>query len=206
MTDDDGLDPRGAAELIARTAEHTRRSLSVRLPVVYTAWGAAWLVGLGGMWLSVRGQDPYRGPDALSATILGVLLVGAVAVTMITVSRGTRGVRGNSQIQGTIFGLSWPIGYAALFALIGAVGRRGASDQVMGLLGSSGPLLITGVIFVLGAAIWLDRSMVAVGCWLALVAGMGAFTGPVTVLLIDAIAGGGGFLAAAGYLSARKHP
>lgn len=206
MSDQEGLDPRAAAELIGRTEAHTRRSLAIRLPAVYAAWGTAWLVGLGVMWLSVRGQDPYQGPGALSAILLGVLLVAAMAVTAVMVIRATRGLEGVSEVRGRIYGLSWPIGFAAWFAVVGGVAQQGASDQVLGVLGASGPLLVTSVIYVLGAAIWLDWSMFVIGAWLALVTAVGAFTGPVTVLLVDAVAGGGGFLAIAAYLAAGRRP
>lgn len=206
MSEEPGLDPRAAAALIARTDAHTRRSLQVRLPQLYAAWGTAWLLGLGAMWLSVRGQDPYRGPGVPSAVVLGVLLAAAILVTVVTVARATKGVQGVSELQGRLYGLSWPVGFAAWFAIMGGAAHQGANDQVLGLLGASGPLLVTSVIYLVGAAIWLDRSMSAMGVWLALVVAVGAFTGPVTVLLLDAVAGGGGFLAVASYLAVRRRP
>lgn len=204
MSGEEQLDPRTAAALIAQTEQRTRRSLEVGLPRLYAAWGLAWLLGLGAMWVSVRGQDPYRGPGAASAVVLGVLLAAAVVVTVVTVARATRGVEGVSEMQGRLYGLSWPVGFAAWFAVMGGVARQGASEEVMGLLGACGPLLVTSVIYLVGAAIWLERSMFLVGAWLALVTAVGAFTGPVSVLLVDAVAGGGGFLVAAGYLATTR--
>lgn len=200
-SDDDRLDPRAAAALMAQTTDHTRRSLDVSRPVLYLAWGIAWLVGLGAMWLSVRDQHPYRGPAAFSAVLLGVLIIAALTVTMVVVIRATKGVKGPSEIQGRMYGLSWPIGFATYFATYGAVHQQGASDQLMGILGAAGAPLVTSLMYLLGGALWLDWSMFAMGGWLAVVTGIGAWTGPVTMLAAEALAGGGGFLLMAAFLT-----
>jgi hypothetical protein len=203
MPDDEVLDPQAAAALMQQTRQHTSDSLRIKLPWVYAAWGVAWLVGLGAMWLSVQSRHPYHGPSTTSAVLLGILIVAAIAVTMVVVIRATRGVQGTSEMQGRLYGLSWPIGFAALFAIEGSLASHGASDAVMGLIGAAGPLLITAVIYLVASAMWLDRSMFALGAWLAVVTGVAVQTGPVTVLLIEALAGGGGFLVAAAVLSRR---
>jgi hypothetical protein len=54
------------------------------------------------------------------------------------------------------------------------------------------------------AGMWLDRVMFWLGGWALVVAAAGAWTGPVGVLFMDAVAGGGGFLAAAALLAWRN--
>ncbi len=204
MPEDETMDAGAAAALMQQTDERTRTALRVRLPPVYAAWGVAWLAGLGAMWLSVRGQQPYRGPSAASAVLLGLLILAAIAVTMVVVVRATKGVGGTSAVQGRIYGLSWPIGFAALFAIEGALSWYGASGKVLGILGAAGPVFVTGLIYVVASAMWLDWSMFGLGAWLALVAAAGAWTGPVTVLLVEALAGGGGFLLMSAWLARRS--
>jgi hypothetical protein len=201
---EDQLNPQAAADLIRQAQEHAQQSLRIRLPQVYAAWGVAWLAGLGAMWLAVRGQRPYRGPTTVAVLVLAALIVAAIVVTVLVVNRPTAGVHGTSALQRRIYGWSWPIGFAALFAIEGAVANNGASHQASGVLAATGPLLVTALIYVLGAAVWLDRTMFALGAWLALVAGVGAWTGPVTALLVAALAGGGGFLVTAGVLARRQ--
>jgi hypothetical protein len=200
------VDPQEAAALMAATSQQARSALAIRLPLVYLPWGAAWLIGLGAMWLSVRGQRPDQGPSGLTVAVLVILLLAAIGVTMVVVTRATRGVSGPSAVQGRIYGLAWPIGLAALFGIDGALSQHGASSTVLGLVSGAGPILVTGLIYVLGAAIWLDWSMFWLGTWLAVVAAAGAWAGPVSVLLIGALAGGGGFLAMAGFLALRHRP
>jgi hypothetical protein len=201
---DEALDVRAAAALMQETREHAREALKVKTSLLYAAWGVAWLLGLGAMWLSVRGQQPYRGPAAASGIFLGALLFAAIIVTMIIVIRASKGVGGTSSMQGRIYGLSWPIGFASLFAIEGALAEHGASDEVMGLIGASGPILVTALIYLVASALWVDLSMFALGAWLALVAAVGAWTGPVTVLLVESLAGGGGFLLAAALVARRQ--
>jgi hypothetical protein len=201
MSDDQVLDPRTAAALIKQAQDHARGELAIKQPRLYAAWGAAWLIGLGAMWLSVRGQHPYRGPAGWSVAILAAAIVAAVAVTMTTVNQATRGIGGGSARQGIIYGLSWPAGYAALFLIEGALSHAGASGVVLGVIGAVGPLLVTGLIYAVAAAIWLDWVMFGFGIWLLAVAAAGGWAGPAGALAVGALAGGGGFLATAVFLS-----
>lgn len=59
-----------------------------------------------------------------------------------------------------------------------------------------GPVLVTGLVYMAGAAIWSEWSMLILGGWLAVTCVAAAWTGPVSALLIEALAGGGGFLVA----------
>ncbi|GLY64719.1 hypothetical protein [Amycolatopsis taiwanensis] len=88
---EDDFDTSAAAALIQRTTDDTQRSLTIQVPQLYAGWGVAWLVGLFVMWLSVRNQEPYSGPSAAPVILLSVLLVAALAVTMVTIVRATRG-------------------------------------------------------------------------------------------------------------------
>lgn len=206
MPEDEPMDARAAAALMQEKRSRARDALQVRLPLMYAGWGVAWLAGIGVMWLSVRTQRPYRGPSSAAVGVLSALIVAAIAISIVTSARSARGVHGPSVLQRRIYGLSWPIGFAALFGIVGALGDHGASAAVMGIIGATGPVLVTSLIYLVGAATWLDRSMLALGAWLALVAAAGAATGPVTVLLIEALAGGGGFLLAAAVVARRPRP
>jgi hypothetical protein len=196
MAEDDVLDARQAAELLRRSADHARERLMVNQPLIYGAWGLAWLIGCGAMWLSVLGQHPFRGADGWASAILGVGIGLAVVATAIATVRASSGIGGVSARQGMMFGLAWPVGFGALFVIIGAAAHFGASAKVMGVLGAAGPLLLVGLIYMVAAGMWLDRVMFWLGVWALVVAAAGAWTGPVGVLFMDAVAGGGGFLVA----------
>jgi hypothetical protein len=204
MAEDDVLDARQAAELLRRSANHARERLIVNQPLIYGAWGLAWLIGCGAMWLSVLGQHPFRGAAGWASAVLGVGIGLAIVVTAVATVRASSGIGGVSARQGMMFGLAWPVGFAALFVIIGAASHFGASAQVMGVLGAAGPLLLVGLIYMVAAGLWLDRVMFWLGVWELVVAAAGAWTGPVGVLFMDAVAGGGGFLAASALLAWRN--
>jgi hypothetical protein len=201
---DEEMDAQAAARLIRETRDHAHDRLAINQPRLYGVWGVAWLIGLGSMWLSVRGQHPYAGPSGVSETILGVLIGLALVASTVIVGRATHGVGGMSARQGMLYGLSWAAGLAAVFTIDGALAHAGASARVMGVAGAAGPLLVTGLIYVVASAIWLDRVMFGVGLWLLAITAAGAWTGPVGLLLTGALAGGGGFLAGAALLTFRK--
>jgi hypothetical protein len=90
--------------------------------------------------------------------------------------------------------------------MIGGIAHAGASEAVIGLFGSAGPVLVVSVMYLAGGALWHDRTMFVVGAWLALTVGVAVMFGAVTFDLIMAIAGGGGFLGAALYETYRQHP
>jgi hypothetical protein len=195
--EDGALDVRSAADLLRQTEQNTREALTVRMSVVYAAWGVAWLAGLSGMWLSVRDQHPYRGPSGLSTAVFGVLMLAALAVTIVVVVRATRGVHGGSETRGRMYGWSWAVGFGVLFAIDAALRHAGASVAVTAVIGAAGPVLVVSLIYVVGATIWLDWVMFGLGVWLGAVAVIGAWTGPVHILLVVAVASAAGFFTAA---------
>ena len=201
---EEAMDVRTAADLMRQTQQRTRNALEVRLPPVYAAWGVAWLGGLGAMWLSVRDQQPYREPSVLSSVVLGVLSCLAVTVTMTMVIRATRGVGGVSPVQGRMYGVAWLLGFTAVFVIDGALASHGASHAVQGIAFATAPVVVTALIYLVGAAVWLDISMFILGVWLAVVSAVAAWTGPVGVLAVEALAGGGGFLLAAALVLRRR--
>ena len=73
--DGGGLDPREAARLLVQTQRQAQRGLDFRSPQFSLFAAAAALIAFGAVWLSVRGQHPYKGPTAvgLVGLYVGVL-------------------------------------------------------------------------------------------------------------------------------------
>jgi len=204
IPEEETMDVAQAAAMVDETRRNTGQALRIRYVPIYLAWGVAWLGGLGAMWLSVRGQHPYRGPSGVSGAVLGTLLGAAALVTVLMILRATRGVGGQSAVQGSIWGGAFSVGFAAWFAVAGALAHYGASRAVMGIVYAAGPVLVTGLIYIVAAAIWAEWSMLILGAWLAVTCVAAAWTGPVTILLVEALAGGGGFLAASMLVARRR--
>lgn len=201
----DEFDPRTALGLIEAEGARVRQALDVTLWLQLLAWGVAWTVGFGGLWLDVRGQHPYLGPGWWSGPLFASLLVVAGIVTAVTVSRGTRGVGGRAERVGRTVGLGWGLGFGGFLALTAALARAGMSPEAAGVAYGAGALLITGLMYVLCGAVWDDRLQARLGGWLIVVAVGSAWAGPVALPLVAAAFGGGGLLVAAGLAWRRSH-
>jgi hypothetical protein len=162
--------------------------------VILVIWGLVWLIGYGALWLSVRGQQPYRGPGEAGLASLFFLLTLAAAITAVVMSRATSGIGGRSLVQRRVYYSAFPIGYAGVLTLEAALDHGGASRAVIGVFGAAAPILITGVIYLGSAAVSLDWVVFGLGLWLVVVGAGSGFAGPWTVWAVDGLAGGLAFL------------
>jgi hypothetical protein len=190
------MDAQGAAAIMRQARERAGSELRIRRPVLFVTWGLAVLIGYGAMWLSVRGQHPYRGPAWPTLLLALLLLAIAAIVTAQVVDRAASGVGGRSEMQRGIFVLALAAGYAALLLEKTAVASAGASRPVQVVLGVTAPMLAAGLVFVASSAIGtgLNWPRLILGVWLLAVAAGASWAGPVTVLAVCALAGGGGVL------------
>jgi hypothetical protein len=191
-----GMDAQGAAAIMQQARQRATSELRVRRPVLFVTWGLALLIGYGAMWLSVRGQHPFHGPAWPTLLLALLLLVLAAGITAQVVDRAASGVGGRSELQRGIFVLALVAGYAALAIEKAALASAGASRPLQAVLGATTPLLVVGLVFVASSAITtgLNWPRLILGVWLLAVAAGASWAGPVTVIAVCALAGGGGIL------------
>src|SRR3954454_9030653 len=91
-----GLDPRGAERLLGQTQRRAQRGLDFRSPWLSLIAAAVALVAFGTLWLSVRGQHPYKGPTAVSLVVLYAVVAIRIATVVYAHRRATAGVSGRS--------------------------------------------------------------------------------------------------------------
>jgi len=124
--DGGSLDPRQAAALLDQATRQARRRLEPTPPWALAARAVLVLAALGAIWLSVRGQHPYRGPTAAAIPILVAFIAANFALTAAVRQRALAGVRGRSRFSPaeiTILALSW-VAAAVLAAALSAAGVR----------------------------------------------------------------------------------
>ncbi len=93
------FDPQQAAALLDQTTQRARRKLAPSPPWLLAARAVAVLAALGAIWLSVRGQHPYRGPTAADIPVLVAFIVLNFAATVGVRERALAGVRGRTRLR-----------------------------------------------------------------------------------------------------------
>jgi hypothetical protein len=102
-----GLNPREAARLLEQTRREAQRTFDLSSPLLSLLGAAVVLVALGAVWLSVRGQHPYKGPTAAGLLVMYGILVCWIAVVVRFRRRATAGVSGRSIRQERAYERRW---------------------------------------------------------------------------------------------------
>ncbi len=198
--DDAPLDP--AAMLALAERQQRAVGLSFARPVAFMLliWGVAWLVGFLFLWSGYEGGNPwFTLPLPVAGVIFGALIVVSILVSAIVGTRIGRGVRGASDFQGTVYGISWSLTGIAFAALGVGLIRNGLSPELASIYFPSAYAPMAGVMYLAGAALWNERSQLVLGVLLLLIGSIAPFFGAPTNNLVMALGGGGGFLLAAAW-------
>jgi hypothetical protein len=196
----DDAPPASAEEsmrLIREQRARTGRSLVPDPRLMYWPWGIAWLVGFGLLYLRFGpdGRVLVNMPVGLPLTTLFVLMGGALVVTTIGGVRAGRHVSGESSVKGLTYGLTWFFGFTGLGVTAGYLSDFLPEAQV-GLMWAAFSVNLVAVLYIAGAAVWSDRSMLVLGIWMMVSNIAGVLAGPGWHSLVISLAGGGGVLVA----------
>jgi hypothetical protein len=167
------FDPQQAAALLDQTTAQARRKFAPSPPWLLATRAVAVLAALGAIWLTVRGQHPYKGPTSADIPILIAFVVLNFAATVGVREHAMTGVRGKTRLRPaeiTVLVLSWAVVPLAMWALHAA----GASFAFY----PTTVLIIPGLAWaaVMGAREgWRGSAM---GLAVAAVGIVGAFAGP----------------------------
>jgi hypothetical protein len=186
--EDNGLDPREAARLLEQTRREAQRQLGLSSPQLSALGAAVVLVALGAVWLSVRGQHPYKGPTAAGLLVMYGILFSWIGVVVRFRRRATAGLSGRSIRQERAYGAAVATALVGVSVFQGVLKHDGASPAIVyGIYPVTAQLIALGA---LGAAIAAAREEwpgFGVGIAVALVAAGSAFAGPRGVWLSDGI-------------------
>ena len=120
--------PEQAAALLDQTTQQARRKFQPSPPWLLVTRAVMVLAALGAIWLSVRGQHPYRGPTGADIPVLLAFVVVNFAATVTVRRHATTGVSGRSRFSpGEITVLVLAL-VAAAVAMVGAGRRRGETS------------------------------------------------------------------------------
>jgi hypothetical protein len=174
--------PEQAAALLDQTTQQARRKFQPAPPWLLVTRAVMVLAALGAIWLSVRGQHPYRGPTAADIPVLLAFIVVNFAATVAVRRHATAGVSGRSRFSpGEITVLVLAVAAAAVaMAGLGAAGVDFAwyPTSVMVIPGLAWAAIAA------ARANWLD---LATGLAIVVLGIVGAFAGPAGAWAVAAV-------------------
>ncbi len=186
--DEGGLDPREAARLLERTRREAERGLDFRSPWLTLLAAAVALVAFGAVWLSVRGQHPYKGPTPEGLVVLYALVLIRIASVVFAHRRASAGVTGRSVRRRNAEGAALAAALVAVYVVMGALANAGASDSVVyGVYVVTATLLVLGTFWAARSAVQEDWLQLGLSIAILLVAAGSAFAGPRGVWLSDGV-------------------
>ncbi len=199
--DEGGLDPREAARLLEQTRREAQRRFDLSSPLLSVLGAAVVLLALGAVWLSVRGQHPYKGPTAAGLLVMYGILACWIGVVVTFRRRAMAGVSGASVRQQRAYTLTVVTALVGVSVFQGVLKHDGVSLAIVyGLYPVTAQLIALGAV---GAAIAAAREEwpgFGVAIAVVLVAAGSAFAGPRGVWLSDGI---GCCVAVLGYAAAQ---
>jgi hypothetical protein len=176
------FDPQQAAALLDQTTQQARRNFQPSPPWLLVTRAVMVLAALGAIWLSVRGQHPYRGPTSADIPVLITFIVVNFVAAVAARGRATAGVSGRLRFsQGEIMVL-----VAAFVVAVVAMTGLSAAGVSFAIYPTS-VMVIPGIAFsalMAARANWLG---IATGLALVVIGVVGAFAGPAGAWAVAAI-------------------
>jgi hypothetical protein len=195
--DDDRLDPGEAARLLSDARRNARREFEPRPPWVTAAIGPLILAAYVALWLSTRGQHPYRGPSLGVVGLVYAVVALSFGVAVIVYRRATAGVSGRSERQRKIEGLALGLSVLGSPVIQGAMKHQGAGDAIVyGVIPAAVPPIVIGTTLAGIAAAKADRPQFGAALVVIVAGTVAAYVGPSAAWLA---AGVGLFAAVEGY-------
>ncbi len=189
------LDPAAILATIERQQRDVDAAMMRGLPVIYLVWGAGYLVGYLMLWSAwAEGNPWFTVPVPVSASVFAAIVVAASVVSTVIGIRLGRGVSGRSDFPSTVYGISWPILGAAFVALGSAMIQHGLPAGLSSLYFTSVFSIMTGAMYLAGAAIWHSRGQLVLGVIMIAAGAVTPFAGTPLNLLLMALIGGGALL------------
>ncbi|MGI8714500.1 MAG: hypothetical protein ACR2NR_15260 [Solirubrobacteraceae bacterium] len=186
--DEGGLDPREAARLLQRTTRQAQRGLDFRSPGLSLLAAVVALLAFGAIWLSVRGQHPYKGPTPAGLVVLYVLVAIRIGSVIYAPRHAQAGVSGRSVRRVRAEGAALAVALLAVYVVMAALAVDGASDGIAyGVYVATATLVVLGVFWAGRSAVQEDWQQLGIALAIVIVAAGSAFAGPRGVWLSDGV-------------------
>jgi hypothetical protein len=184
---DGGFDPQQAAALLTQTTKQAQRTFEASPPWLLAMRAFIALALYGTVWLSVRGQHPYKYPTAEVIPVVVVLgLINLVAVLAVA-RRATAGVTGRVRMRPADIVIMILVWFALAVVMVALV-LSGVSDGVVyGVYPAAVPLIVVGLAWAGVMAVRANWRGSVEGLAAAVVGVAAALAGPVGAWAVVAV-------------------
>ena len=193
--DDAPLDPRDGLAIVAAQQRRVRDS-EIDDRLLFGVWGVAWLVGYAVQWRTALSSET-RTSTGQGGLAFAIIVLVALAVTLVHIALAGRGVAGVSKQAGTMFGVAWSVGFTGQGLIVAGIARADASPEVIAIVANGAACLVVGLLYMAGGAIWRQRALFFIGAWMIATAAVASLVAMPGGYLGMSRAGGGGLLAGA---------
>lgn len=190
---DSPLDDHSMLALAGESRASAERAFTPDGRLIYGTWAAAWIGGFLLLWIARR--DNSAVDATLAGWLFGTAQVAAIALTAAHIGRRVHGIAGPSAVVGRRWSQSFFAAFLMFGLIVGAV--HSIAPAAAELLSPVLACGLVGVLYTSGGLAFGDTVQYRLGAWITLAAGGAALAGTGPHLLVLAVAGGGGFLAAA---------
>jgi hypothetical protein len=119
------------ATLLEQTKREARRQFEAAPPWLSPIRAVVVLAAYGAIWLSVRGQHPYKRPSGLVIVVVYVLVVVVLRATITARKRASAGVSGRSQRLRRTEIAALVVAIVAVYVFMGALYHAGVSHAIV---------------------------------------------------------------------------
>ena len=178
------FDPRQAAALLDQTTQQARRKFEPYPPWLLVIRAVGVLVVFGAVWLSVRGQHPYKYPTAAVIPVVIAFGVLNLVATVAVARRATAGVSGRTRLRPAEIAVMAVI-WAGVFVIMPVLAAAGVSDAVVyGWYPVAVPLIVAGLAWAGIMAARANWRECGTGLAVAVVGAAAALAGPAGAWLV----------------------
>lgn len=142
------------------------------------------------LWFTrdVGGVDAI--PTAWGWTVFAVSMVVAIVWSAVVGIRASGdGIKRRSQLQGALYGVAWTIAMIAAYLLLAGLQKNGLSFELASLLYPALCVMLVGLLYLAGGALWRAVPMYVLGCILIATAVTATFFGAPIHYLVYATVG-----------------
>jgi hypothetical protein len=171
--------PQEAASILGDASATARRRFEQNPPLLHLLRAVVVLVAFGGLWLSVRNQHPYKGPNPAAIVVCYLAVAIALTATAGAMKKANAGITRKDKkamrASAVALGAAWIGAYVYMSALKAA----GASNAIVyGMYPATGPLMIVGLAGAAWSAAREEWRTFGTTLAVAIVAMLSAYGGP----------------------------